>query len=127
MTSKGAEFRHLALHPIALQVAQHFLGPDCLLSACWATSLDLAASLSHLHHDQGYLIDRVPGIASLTIVWMLTDFKSSNGATRVVPGSHKLAPGAKPPEGEDAIIEARLAVPDHGRAHISWYRPQYFG
>ncbi len=106
LTSKGVVFQHLALHPIAQQVTEHFLGPDSLLSIMSANISGPGCKPLHLHHDQGYLIDRVPGIASLTIVWMLTDFNNSNGATRVVPGSHKLEPGAKPPEGEDVIVEA---------------------
>jgi ectoine hydroxylase-related dioxygenase (phytanoyl-CoA dioxygenase family) len=106
LTSKSVVFQHLALHPVAQQVTHHFLGPDSLLSNMSGNIAGPGCKPLHLHHDQGYLIDRVPGIASLTIVWMLTDFENSNGATRVVPGSHKLAPGAKPSDSEEVIVEA---------------------
>lgn len=106
LTSKGVVFQHLALHPVAQQVTHHFLGPDNLLSNMSGNIAGPGCKPLHLHHDQGYLIDRMPGIASLTIVWMLTDFENSNGATRVVPGSHKLAPGPKPSDSEEVIVEA---------------------
>jgi ectoine hydroxylase-related dioxygenase (phytanoyl-CoA dioxygenase family) len=48
---------------------------------------------------QGLHADRPPGRRhepeALTLLWMLDDFDADNGATRVVPGSHRIA--APPP------------------------------
>ncbi len=106
LISKGEEFRRLAMHPLATEITEHFLGPDRLLSNMSGNIAGPGCSALHLHHDQGYLIDRVHGVATVTVIWMLTDFTTANGATRVVEGSHRLGPGAAPPEGSDVVVEA---------------------
>ena len=105
LISKGDVFRDLALNPLAREITEHFLGPDRLLSNMSGNISGPGCKPLHLHTDQGYIMGRVSGVASITFIWMLTDFTAANGATRVVPQSHRQEWDA-PPEGQDIIAEA---------------------
>ena len=49
--------------------------------------------MQSLHRDMPY-VENTP--LSVNVVWMLDDFTVENGATRVVPGSHKRREGPEP-------------------------------
>lgn len=117
LINKGKIFRDLVTNPVILELTEHALGHDFLLSACDANIAVKGGALEGLHRDAwwcpiGYRDgepyvrvgdrkrnpaepDRAPQgtntpPACCNTIWMLTDFTEENGGTRIVPGSHLL-------------------------------------
>jgi Phytanoyl-CoA dioxygenase (PhyH) len=80
----------LYLDPALLSIAAHVLQGPFKLSAFLSRTVHPGANAQTLHADMARERD-VP--AMLGFIYMLDDFRSDNGATRFVPGSHRGLPG----------------------------------
>ena len=88
LVDKGALFRQLIAEPVVLAEIAQVLGPEFKLSSLNARSADaMSDSAQPLHADMGAIADE-RGFWVCNTVWMLDDFTETNGALRVVPGSH---------------------------------------
>ena len=93
---KGRVFEEVIVTPEILDGMGHILGPRFKLS-----SLNVRSANPHgdwvqpLHADSGAIADGL-GYWVANSVWMLDDFTPHNGATRLVPGSHRR--GKTPPD-----------------------------
>jgi len=86
-----------ALNPLVLDVVEQVIGPGAQFSISFATQVHPGQGAQVLHYDQGiYPLPRDRDVM-LTAIWALNDFTASNGATRVVPGSHQSASGKPDP------------------------------
>jgi ectoine hydroxylase-related dioxygenase (phytanoyl-CoA dioxygenase family) len=99
----GARYESLPVHARLLPVIEGVLGRDCLLSWCMTSNQLPGAVAQRLHcDDEMYPLPRphVPLLCNALIA--LCEFTAANGATQVVPGSHRwAAQPAKPyPDGE---------------------------
>lgn len=101
LLNRGEEFVRLAMHPLALKIVRSCLGHDVLLSNLSAniTGPGGDREIGRLHTDQGFLLEPWPYQLATNVAFFLDDFTEENGATLVVPGSHRV-----------------LDVPDHGLA-----------
>jgi len=91
LANKGEAFRRLLVHPAVLEPVHAVLGPRARLSMLNARdALPHGSAVQPLHTDadhgaradaQGYLV--------CTAIWMLDPFTRQNGATRLVPGTHR--------------------------------------
>ena len=102
---RSATFRTIALHPVALAAGDHVLGHATTwrFSAAEYIEIGPGETAQRLHRD-AWKYDQVDfGFeVELNGMWAITDFTEANGATRIVPGSHRW-PFDRLPDPADAI------------------------
>ena len=98
LPSKGPEFVDLLRKPLVRELARHILQGDYCLSSHTANIAGPGGAPMGLHSDQGYTPREIDLPLTMNVMWMLVDFTDENGATRLVPGSHRRR--AEPPRGE---------------------------
>jgi ectoine hydroxylase-related dioxygenase (phytanoyl-CoA dioxygenase family) len=105
LLNKGELFVELALEPQVLELMERLLGTGFLLSNIDANIAGPGGRPMFLHADQSYVPAPWPWPFPLVanVMWMLDDFTPENGATRIVPGSHRLGHG---PDGAEGIPES---------------------
>jgi ectoine hydroxylase-related dioxygenase (phytanoyl-CoA dioxygenase family) len=82
-------FRRAVVLPPVLECVRLVLGPEIKLSSLNARSADPHADAGQpLHVDMAAIPDE-KGYWVCNTVWMLDDFTPENGATRMIPGSHR--------------------------------------
>ncbi len=145
--SRDPLFEDLVEHPLALAYVREMLGWPALLGNISANICSPGCEGGHLHADQTFLAEPWPttGPQGLNVAWTIDDFTEANGATRIVPGSHKLNRSVTPeemgsdtvameaPAGSMIVFESRLwhktgtnTSADQTRAGIfSWYTKTY--
>lgn len=91
LMNKGDLFRPVLCHPRVLDVIQAVMGPRVRLSM-----MNARAVPPHSDPRQPFHCDTqkkgkpdASGYYVCTAVWMLDDFTRANGATRLVPGTHR--------------------------------------
>ena len=99
LPSKGRVYRDLLTHPLVRDLARHVLEGDYCLSSHTANIAGPGGEAMVLHSDQGYAPRHLPIALAVNFMWMVSDFTEENGATRVIPGSHRLL--AEPPRSTD--------------------------
>ena len=87
LVNKGAMFRPCFTDPRVLACVGHVLGEFKLSSLNFREALP-GQGLQALHADYGGPAP-ASGFQVCNSIWLLDDFTASNGATRVVPGSHR--------------------------------------
>jgi ectoine hydroxylase-related dioxygenase (phytanoyl-CoA dioxygenase family) len=107
LVNKGDVFGRAITMPGLLERVRHVLGPDIKLSSLNARSADPHSSDGQpLHVDMAALPDE-RGYWVCNTVWLIDDFTPDNGATRVVPGSHRW--GTRP---QDVLADPMAPHPD---------------
>jgi ectoine hydroxylase-related dioxygenase (phytanoyl-CoA dioxygenase family) len=79
-----------ALHPLVLGVLDRVLGPHYQLSAPTGIEIGPGEVAQVLHRDEDiYPVPRPHPELVTNVMWAFDDFAEVNGATRMVPGSHR--------------------------------------
>lgn len=89
LMNKGEVFDGVYTHPKVMAAAYHVLGRDFHLYSLNARDAKKGEGNQGLHADWAERhIDEPYHVCNA--IWVLDDFEEDNGATRVVPGTHKL-------------------------------------
>ncbi|MBI5262905.1 MAG: phytanoyl-CoA dioxygenase family protein [Bradyrhizobium sp.] len=83
-------FWEVPLHDNVLPIVERMLDKECLLSSFCSLVLGPGQEAQPIHEDTQLIPLPRPHIPIvLNAIWALSDFTGKNGATRIVPGSHK--------------------------------------
>jgi hypothetical protein len=110
LMARSKTCQDLALNTFINQMADSFLGPHCESYQLHFTSAILIGpgeSSQILHRDRGVWGGYIPRKieTQFSTVWAINDFTKENGATQVVPGSHKWHKDRQPLPEEIAYAE----------------------
>ncbi len=90
LLAHGKLYEAVAEHENVLPIVEGVLDAGCLVSSLSSISIGPGESAQPIHADDQLI--RVPKPHPALVcnsMWALTDFTAANGATRIVPGSHK--------------------------------------
>lgn len=81
----------LALNPLVLDVVDRVLGADAVLGGPTGIEIEPGEAAQMLHRDEDQYPVPQPAWTdlALNVVWAIDDFTEANGATRIVPASHR--------------------------------------
>ncbi len=83
-------FARIPVHPVVLPVVDGVLDRGCLVSSLSSIAIDPGEVAQPIHADDQLMPIAKPHPPTVcNTMWALTDFTEANGATRVIPGSHK--------------------------------------
>jgi len=86
----GEPFTKVPVHENVLPVIDAVLDPGCLISSLSSIAIDPGETAQPIHADDMVIpLDKPHRPIVCNSMWALTDFTEANGATRLVPGSHK--------------------------------------
>ena len=110
LMARSKTCQDLALNTFINQMADSFLGPHCesyQLHFTSAIQIGPEESSQILHRDRGVWGGYIPRKieTQFSTVWAINDFTKENGATQVVPGSHKWHKDRQPLPEEIAYAE----------------------
>jgi ectoine hydroxylase-related dioxygenase (phytanoyl-CoA dioxygenase family) len=92
------------LHDNVLPVVEHLLDKECLLSSFCSLVLGPGQEAQPIHEDTQLIPLPRPHIPiAINAIWALSAFRHDNGATRIVPGSHKFPSSPEYGKDYDAI------------------------
>src|ERR1035437_10222162 len=97
-------FWEVPLHQSVLAVVERALDKECLLSSFCSLVLGPGQEAQPIHEDTQLIPLPRPHIPiTLNAIWALSDFTGDNGATRILPGSHKYASSPEYGKEYDAV------------------------
>ena len=115
LINKGDEFLPVLTDPLLHELMRGaFKNMPFYLSSYHGLILQRGSGAQVIHSDQMYVPDQTSFPYVVNVMVMLSDFTEENGATRVVPGSHKF--GKYPPMATDlgigvSVDQRRNVVP----------------
>ena len=93
LLAKAPPVARLVEHPAVLAVLDALLTPHYRLSACLAIHVHPGETPQAWHSDDAYVrVPRPRPMLGLSAIWALDDFTEHNGATELIPGSHRWGP-----------------------------------
>jgi ectoine hydroxylase-related dioxygenase (phytanoyl-CoA dioxygenase family) len=108
LLAHGALYERIPVHPSVLPIVEGVLDAGCLVSSLSSISIGPGETAQPIHADDMVIPLAKPHAAIIcNSMWALTDFTAANGATRLVPGSHRRESPAYGAEVESVSAEMR--------------------
>jgi ectoine hydroxylase-related dioxygenase (phytanoyl-CoA dioxygenase family) len=86
----GKLYEGIPVHTNVLPVVERVLDDGCLVSSLSSIAIDPGESAQPIHADDQLIPLTKPHVPTVcNTMWALTDFTQANGATRIIPGSHR--------------------------------------
>jgi ectoine hydroxylase-related dioxygenase (phytanoyl-CoA dioxygenase family) len=86
----GELYQRIPVHPSVLPVVEAVLDPGLLISSLSSIAIGPDESAQMLHADDQLIPLPRPHLPIIcNTMWAITDFTDENGATRLVPGTHR--------------------------------------
>ena len=86
----GSRFEAIPVHPNVLPVVEGVLDSGCLVSSLSSITILPGERAQPIHADDQLIPLVKPHVATVcNTMWALTDFTEANGATRIIPGTHR--------------------------------------
>jgi ectoine hydroxylase-related dioxygenase (phytanoyl-CoA dioxygenase family) len=83
-------FERIPVHEALLPIVEGVIGEGCLVSSLSSIAIDPGEVAQPIHADDQLIpLDKPHRPIICNSMWALTDFTEANGATRLVPGSHR--------------------------------------
>jgi ectoine hydroxylase-related dioxygenase (phytanoyl-CoA dioxygenase family) len=92
LLSKAPAIAELVEHPDILALTDRLLPPNYLLSSALAINVHPGETPQRFHIDDGAgstMLSMPRDHLGVSTIWALDDFTETNGATEIVPGSHR--------------------------------------
>ncbi len=90
LLAHGEIFESIPVNDRVLPVVEGVLDRGCLISSLSSIAIGPGESPQPIHADDQVMPLERPHVATVcNTMWALTDFTEANGATRLVPGSHR--------------------------------------
>ncbi|HSS02423.1 MAG TPA: phytanoyl-CoA dioxygenase family protein [Kofleriaceae bacterium] len=107
----GALYHQVPVHDCVLPIVEGVLDKNCLVSSLSSIDIGPGEAAQPLHADDQLIPLPKPHVSIIcNSMWALTDFTVENGATRLVPGSHRAdrspQPFGEPVETVAAVMKA---------------------
>lgn len=126
LLAHGEIWQQVPTHPHVLPLVQGVLGEECLVSSLASISLAPGETAQVIHSDdQAFPLGKPHVPVVCNAMWALTDFTADNGATVVVPGSHRW-PDPQYGEPLDPAVETVQAVMPAGSVLV-WQGSTWHG
>ncbi|KAI9713446.1 MAG: hypothetical protein M1820_000828 [Bogoriella megaspora] len=101
LLNKSRKFDDFCIIPRVLALNDYFLDPGYMISVLQTIQINPGEKAQPLHHDDAYTgLPRPRDPLSTGIVFAFDEFTETNGATRIIPGSHKWDSNRIPQEHE---------------------------
>jgi ectoine hydroxylase-related dioxygenase (phytanoyl-CoA dioxygenase family) len=86
----GKVFERVPVHPNVLPVVESVLDTGCLISSLSSIAICAGETPQPIHADDQLMPIPKPHPPTVcNTMWAVTEFTEANGATRIIPGSHK--------------------------------------
>jgi ectoine hydroxylase-related dioxygenase (phytanoyl-CoA dioxygenase family) len=100
LLARGRLYEQIPVHETVLTLVEGVIGRSCLVSSLSSIAIGPGENAQPIHADDQLIPLAKPHVPIIcNSMWALTDFTDANGATRIVPGSHRAV--AHPELGRD--------------------------
>lgn len=90
LLARGEVFSRIPIHDNVLPVVDGVLDRGCLISSLSSIAIDPGETAQPIHADDQLMPIPKPHPPTVcNTMWAITDFTEENGATRIIPGTHK--------------------------------------